>query len=174
MSKKVTVTVIVAVLLALGALARRFLAPPAAPPIQNAMFQQLDADGLKAVVAKNHVTLVNMWASWCGPCKEEFPSLIALHHKYENKGLGVVLLSVDLPSGRSDANAFLREEKVDFVTYFAKDPMEETVGLMSQNRWQGGIPMTLLFDSTGKILDSWLGDRDLPHFEAKISPLLAK
>jgi|GEM_PF-6594389 len=176
MSKKALTTLLtIGVLFAVIGVTKFVLRPSATPlPVLNPLFQPLDAETLRPLLAHNRVTLVNMWASWCGPCREEFPTLLTLRKKYEKAGLGMVFLSVDHPSEHPDAVAFLGEQKVDFLTYFAKEPIEETIGKLSQNQWQGGIPMSLLFDPQGRIVDTWLGTLDLTRLEAKISPLLAK
>lgn len=176
MPKKAITPILLAVVLIAIIAGSKFMSKSASTPspVQNPLFQPLDEESLKPLLSHNRVTLVNMWASWCVPCKDEFPTLLTLRKEDEKAGLGMIFLSVDHPSEQADALAFLNEQKVDFVTYFAKEPIEETLGKLSQNSWAGAIPMSFLFDPQGRIVDTWLGTLDLGRLEAKISPFLAK
>jgi thiol-disulfide isomerase/thioredoxin len=141
--------------------------------VDNPLFQSLDLSHLKDLLPKHRFTLVNMWASWCGPCKAEFPELIELKKRHADQGLDVVFMSVDRPADRGDANAFLMEQKIDFLTYFAAEPIDNTIQAIA-GEWAGAIPASFLYNATGERVDSWQGAGNIDDFEAKILPLLAK
>lgn len=117
------------------------------------------------------LTLVNLWASWCEPCKAEFPSLLKLQEKYGTKGFQVLFVSMDSKSAWEDARRFLDEQHVDFQTYVsAVSPQELGADLDSQ--WEGAIPASFLFNTEGKRIDSWQGEHTFEEIEAKIRPFL--
>jgi thiol-disulfide isomerase/thioredoxin len=141
--------------------------------IHNPLFQPLTAAEFKALLPKHKITLINMWASWCGPCKQEFPELMKLRERHQKDGLDVVFLSVDRPSELGDAEAFLKEQNVNFVSYFASEPLESTIQGIAGD-WAGALPSSYVFDAAGEKLVSWQGGSNLEGFEAQILPLLAK
>src|SRR4051812_27957543 len=104
-------------LAAAGLMKIEFSASPTSTPaaVNNPLFQSLDPTHLKDLLPKHRFTLVNMWASWCGPCKAEFPELMELKKRHAGQGLDVVFMSVDRPADRGDASAFLMEQKIDFL-----------------------------------------------------------
>ena len=107
-------------------------------------------------------TLVNVWASWCVPCREEFPDLLRLEQAYRDRGLRLMLVSTDFDS--ADATKFLVQQRVVFPTYFKTgDDMSFINGL--NPKWSGALPATFVYDSTGRRVDFWEGRADFTRFE---------
>jgi thiol-disulfide isomerase/thioredoxin len=113
------------------------------------------------------LVLVNFWASWCGPCKAEFPFIMSLRKKFADRGLKVVFVSVDEEADADAALAFLKEQNVDFPTYFKGKQSVNFVAKIFPN-WSGAIPATIMFAPDQKVVESWEGDATLQEFESKI------
>ncbi len=101
---------------------------------------------------KGRVLLVNFWATWCEPCREEMPHLVAAAKKFPARDLAVVLVSLDSQkTGPTQVPKFLKEKKVPFVSWLAKtrDPQDfiDTV----DPTWDGSLPYTLVYGRDGKI-----------------------
>ena len=113
------------------------------------------------------LVLVNFWASWCGPCKDEFPSLLAVRQKFEASGLRVVLVSVDEPGDFAAAQDFLRRQGVEFQSFYKG---AQSIGFFTQlyPSLSGAVPATVLFGPDLKILDAWDGDTSAGEFESRI------
>src|SRR5690242_10528052 len=82
-------------------------------------------DDLAAAVRalRGKVVVVDIWASWCIPCKKEFPHLVELHKKYAKEGLACVSVSVDDEDGVKAALAFLQKQNATFANYrILEDP----------------------------------------------------
>ena len=108
-------------------------------------------DAFEAHVAKlrGHPVVVNQWASWCGPCRYEFPFFQRLAAKYAGR---VAFLGVNSQDSRGDAEAFLREFPVPFPHYYDKDT--------SIARLFGGgraWPTTAFYDKAGEVVETHLG-----------------
>jgi thiol-disulfide isomerase/thioredoxin len=122
------------------------------------------APGAKAV-------LVNMWATWCGPCQEEFPDLLKVGRRFQSKGLRVVLVSNDDPTDLPAVKKFLAENGVDFPAYLKAQKDNEFVnGIYPQ--WDGALPATFIFDGDGKLKDYWQGESTYKLFDQKIEEVL--
>jgi thiol-disulfide isomerase/thioredoxin len=112
-------------------------------------------------------TLVNAWASWCGPCKHEIPMLEKLAGTYAASGVHVVLVSLDEPADAGKARAFLTERKIGLQSYLAEHPLGPfKLGL--NPRWPGMVPASFLYDSTGALRYFWGGEA----FEEEVKPVL--
>lgn len=116
-------------------------------------------------------TLVNIWASWCGPCRAEFPDLMAVTRKYRTDGLRVILVSVDLEQDLPAARQFLAQQGVNFPSYFKAEKDHPFVNTLNP-RWTGAIPATWIYDHAGNLAHFWEGAATAAEFEAKIKPLL--
>lgn len=116
-----------------------------APPLEAAtaerILERVREPGATAVV-------MNVWATWCTPCREEFPDLMRLRHDYERQGMRLVLVSADFPDQSEEARLFLTRQGVDFSTFLktGKD-MEFINGL--EPRWSGALPATFVYDGRG-------------------------
>jgi thiol-disulfide isomerase/thioredoxin len=136
------------------------------PPIQ-----EIGIEDLKRLLPGRRLTLINVWASWCEPCKQEFPAILKIREKYQSQGLNVLFLSIDYKPEQIDAEKFLRSQGIDFLTYIGNEsPAKLIAGLDS--KWQGAVPSSFLFDKAGKLIDSWQGELRYEEFEAKIQPFL--
>lgn len=131
---------------------------PAAPaPVHrsaagSAAVKQIDALGLKKLLKPaEKPLLVNFWATWCDPCRDEFPDLVKIDNEYRGK-IDFVTVTLDEPSEiNRGVPKFLAEMKAEMPTYLLKTP-DETVAIAAVAKdWQGGLPFTILYDKSGAI-----------------------
>lgn len=103
---------------------------------------------------RGNYVVVDTWATWCLPCREEFPHLVKLHRKYKDKGVVVMSVSIDDPKDEPRAVQFLQQQQADFPNYLL--PYDNWI-----EHWQiKGIPVVLVLDREGKLLKRF--DRDDP------------
>ena len=126
----------------------------------EALKAKLEASGRKG-------TLVNAWASFCGPCKREIPMLEGLAKKLRPRGVDVVLVSVDEPADHAKAEAFLKEHGIALTSYLAARPLGPFKQGMNP-RWPGMLPASFLFDREGTLRYYWGGEA----FENEVLPVL--
>jgi len=108
-------------------------------------FDLVSRDGGRVTLAdlKGEVVMVNFWATWCGPCREEMPHLEALYQRYS--GLGFTLLGVNVEEDASGADEFLAGTPVSFPILF--DPENE----VSKRYNVVAMPSTVLIDRSGNM-----------------------
>ena len=98
---------------------------------------------------RGQVVVLNFWATWCGPCVEEMPSLVQLQQRFKGKGLTVIGVSIDVDG---DAyRKFLKDYKVDFLT--VRDPDQKTSNLYGSFKW----PETYIIDRNGIVRRKFIG-----------------
>ena len=133
----------------------------------------ITASGVQQIVHNpgSKAVLVNVWATWCGPCREEFPGLVRLARKYQGQGLKVVLISADFDTDMGSVKRFLAEQGVDFPSYIKAEKDQEFIDTLDK-RWSGALPSTFIYDGTGKMQDFWEGKASFSEFEQKVSKLL--
>lgn len=117
-----------------------------APPLEGST---LDGRPFTLADLKDHVVLVNFWATWCDPCREEIPQLIKVYDRYRGDGFVILGVSVD-EDGPRPVSTFA--EKFH-VTYPLLMPSEASV-----DRWNlFGIPATFLLDRRGVVVHRYFG-----------------
>jgi thiol-disulfide isomerase/thioredoxin len=114
-----------------------------------------------------NVVLVNMWATWCVPCREEFPDLVKLHRNHQTKGLRVVFVSWD--ADVNTAQRFLTAQGVNFPSYI-KDGSESDPKFIDgiEPKWSGALPATMVYDARGKLRDFREGKGTYAEFEKMV------
>jgi thiol-disulfide isomerase/thioredoxin len=115
--------------------------------------------------------LVNVWATWCGPCREEFPGLVRIARKYQGRGLKVMLVSADFDTDMAAVKRFLAEQGVDFPSYIKAEKDQEFIDSLDK-RWSGALPATFIYDGAGNLQDFWEGKASFNEFEQKVTKVL--
>lgn len=144
--------------------------PTQAPPPAGAgtIVEISGADFLTRVrQTRQKATLVNVWASWCGPCKEEFPMLIALREKLRKRGVDVLFVSVDEPETHQAARTFASEHGMTEELLVAERPLGPFKQAINPD-WPGMLPATFLFDQAGTLRHFWGG----PVYENELMPII--
>jgi thiol-disulfide isomerase/thioredoxin len=126
------------------------------------------AAGTKQSLAafKGKPVVVNFWASWCGPCVKEMPTLAALHREYEKKGITFIGLGVD---SEKNVNAFLQKVPVDYPIYIAGFGGADLARSFGNNA--GALPFTVVIDAKGVIRSTKLGEVDPKELKATLDAL---
>lgn len=126
-----------------------------------------DSTGLRAEY-KGHVTLINLWATWCGPCVKEMPSIERLYQAYRDRGFRVAAVSVDEGSDEA-VLTFGREFGLTF------DLLHDQSGNIQQAYGTDGLPQSLLVGRDGRVAFMALGavEWDTPAMRQRVELLLA-
>ncbi|HTR96456.1 MAG TPA: TlpA disulfide reductase family protein [Candidatus Acidoferrales bacterium] len=138
--------------------------PPAtpAPPVLRAdakrILSLVQAPGARA-------TVLNVWATWCGPCRAEFPALLAAARRHP--GVRLVLVSADFDDQLPAVRRFLAQHGVSQTTYLKAEPDQAFIDGLNPT-WSGSLPATFVFDASGKRVAFWEGEADAHRFEAAI------
>ena len=103
----------------------------------------LDGDSVSLAGKRGKVVLLNIWATWCHPCRAEIPELRALHARYQAKGLELLGVSVDTDGTDDVIRGFMREFQMTFPIW--RDPDERISSLFLTM----GVPATFLIDKQG-------------------------
>ena len=154
-----------ALVLAATAVASTPKAPMPTPVAAKGVLEEVKKPGAGAV-------LVNVWATWCSPCREEFPDLLHAARDLAPQGLRLVLVSVDFPGNEEATQNFLSKQGVDFQT-FLRTGKDETFVDELEPQWSGAIPVTFLYDARGKLVRFWEGKASYPVIKKRAFEALA-
>jgi cytochrome c biogenesis protein CcmG/thiol:disulfide interchange protein DsbE len=110
-------------------------------PVYGAVTMQGDSVDLTAY--KGSVVLLNVWATWCIPCRREVPELQALHQQYEAEGLRVLGVSIDGGDADADVSGFMSDFKMTYTVL--RDPAERVLSTFRIV----GVPASYLIDREG-------------------------
>lgn len=154
--------------LAKGAMAKLQDITPAPPPA--ATFVDASGKVMRISDLKGQVLVVNLWATWCGPCVKEMPTLAALQKAYEGKPVKVVAISIDAAKDTDKAKAFIAGHAP--LAFYQDSTLELPFAFKPP---APGFPTTILFDKAGQERGRLSGDADwsTPEARAVIDRLLA-
>jgi cytochrome c biogenesis protein CcmG, thiol:disulfide interchange protein DsbE len=135
-------------------------------PIADLAFPELNGGAWRLSEHRGEVVLINYWASWCGPCREETPGLIDLAREYRYKGLSIVGVSMDM-GGKPAVEGFLREFHLPYPILMPDlaSPSAPAVD---------ALPTTVLVDRSGRVAKSYVGAVRESIFRADVDELLAE
>ncbi len=147
------------------------LAAAAAGP---ARLEPYDAQRHRQVLAENRgkVVLFDFWATWCAPCRAEMPLLVELDRKLRGRGFRLITVSADEPEEKQQALEFLREHRAPEPAYI-KEVEDDDAFINAVNPdWSGALPALFLYDRSGKLVKTWIGETAIAEIEKAVRGLL--
>ncbi len=132
--------------------------PPLASSLAQAEFELLDGTKFTLADHKGKVLLVNIWGTWCGPCRAEMPHLVEMQEKHKDKGFEVIGLNIGDGSGEIESNELIEPfvEKMKLNYTIARSRNESTVKFFQLTK-KDGVPQTLLIDREGRLRNVFHG-----------------
>jgi len=134
---------VAALLAALVALSWPAIATDGSPPAPEFTLADRAGGQLSLSRLRGQVVMINFWASWCGPCRQEFPALDEMYRKY--KPMGFTMVGINVESEKADAERFLGARPVSFPIVF--DPDNKVSGSYGVS----AMPTTVLVDRQGRL-----------------------
>jgi thiol-disulfide isomerase/thioredoxin len=118
----------------------------------------IDMQGIKELINNDSdkYRLINVWATWCGPCVIEFPEFISIQRMYGQRNFQMISISIDEANKEESVKAFLQEQQAAFPNYlYVEGFQEEFINVFPG--WQGYIPYTLLVAPEGEVVYRQVG-----------------
>jgi thiol-disulfide isomerase/thioredoxin len=132
--------------------------------------EPIDIDGIAGLLKNNtdKLRLINLWATWCGPCVAEFPDLVNINRMYRNRDFELITISSDELVNKDKALKFLQKKQASNVNYiFSGDSKYKLIDAIDP-KWQGALPYTLLVEPGGKIVYAKQGAIDADELKKAI------
>lgn len=151
-------------LLGFGLLSKGAAEVAVGDPVPDRELPRLRGEGTGSIAdLRGRWVLVNLWASWCGPCREETPVLERFHRRHRDEGLTV--LGIDVQDNSADALAFLREYPTSY-------PQLRSVGDERSDAFGStGVPESFLVDPQGRLALIWRGPVDDRFLRERVVPI---
>lgn len=116
--------------------------------------EMIDESGIKDLLKNNSdkLRLINIWATWCGPCVTEFPDFVTINRMYRRRDFEFISISADEPANKEKALKFLKQKQASGKNYlFSIDDKYKLIEAVDP-KWQGALPYTILVEPGGKIV----------------------
>ena len=114
----------------------------------------IDEPGIRELLKNNSdkLKLINVWATWCGPCVTEFPDLMDIYHMYRGRDFEYVSISADDPANKEKVLKFLQKKMASCTNYIYDSDDKYKLIEAIDPKWQGALPYTILVEPGGKIV----------------------
>jgi len=134
-------------------------------PAPDFTLTDLNGNSVQLSSLRGKAVVVNFWASWCGPCKEETPWLVELQKQYGPAGLQIVGIALD-DSGHGAVADFAQEMRINYPVMIGNDSVADSYGGVQS------LPTTFYIGRNGQVANSVLGVIDKAHIEQNITRAL--
>lgn len=116
--------------------------------------EEIDVQGIKELVknSSKKLRLINIWATWCGPCKLEFPDMVIIDRMYRGRPFEFISISADKLEKTAEVLDFLKSQEASNRNYIFKGTDVYQMIEAVDPEWQGAIPFTMLIEPGGKIV----------------------
>lgn len=123
--------------------------------------------------SEHPITLLHLWATWCGPCRVEFPEVVKIEKNYTDRGLRIIWLSADPERNLDAVRRFLSDHGATSPGYIVS-PLNNRVMEALPESWSGAVPASFFFDEKGKLLTSWEGAHSYEDYVEVVEPYTTK
>src|SRR5687768_1968249 len=174
-SKAILPIALCIMLLSLAASAQR--KGRAAAPRKPIVVTAIDLEALKGLITqpREHPLLINFWATYCDPCREEFPDLVKIDRAYRPHALEFITVSLDdVADIKTGVPKFLGGMKATMPAYLLDVPDPEPAIDLVDPRWQGSLPATFLYNEKGEMVYSKIGRIKAEELRAEIEKVIKK
>lgn len=142
--------------------------------VQSMEIQQPDGKPFKLDDLKGKVLLVDIWATFCPPCRAQAPKLDELNRKYASKGFAVVGLNIDKESDRDLVKTFMKEVGINYTVAYASEKMTRSfLDGTEDETGEPPIPQTFIISRDGKVVEHLIGN-DPRHTMSQIEETILK
>jgi thiol-disulfide isomerase/thioredoxin len=129
---------------------------------KRVVVREIDLEGLKKLFQRDgkrpRPLLVNFWATYCEPCREEFPDLVEIDKDYRGRGLEFITVSLDDAGEiKTGVPQFLRQMRAWMPAFLLNVPDPEPAIKWIDQAWGGGLPATYLYDAQGQVVFKHMG-----------------
>ncbi|MGI8654357.1 MAG: peroxiredoxin family protein [Pyrinomonadaceae bacterium] len=129
---------------------------PMPPSVRDAELQMLDGKPVKLSDYAGKVVVLNFWATWCGPCRQETPHLVELSNEYKARGVEFIGLSVEEQESSTEAvKSFASAQKIPYKVGWAAEDF--ALQFVMQGGAQGSIPQSFVITRDGRLLKHFTG-----------------
>ena len=137
----------------------------------------IDIEGFKTLITqpRQHPLLVNFWATYCDPCRDEFPDLVKIDRDYRKHSLEFVTVSLDDPTDiKTSVPKFLDSMKATMPAYLLDISDPEVAINFVDRGWQGSLPATFLYNEKGEIVYKHIGRINAAELREAIDKVIKK
>lgn len=142
-------------------------------PVSDVVLQKPEGGTFKMADLKGRVILVDFWATWCAPCREQAPKLAALRTKYQDKGLEVVGLNLDPPNDTALVKKFIKDAGINYpVGQGGRLFSDAFLNGTEDDTGEAPIPQLFVFARDGRLVEHFVGNR--PEHAAALEKIITQ
>ncbi len=143
---------------------------------EEVKLEEISTEGVQALIRQksDKLTLINVWATWCGPCVTEFPDLVEINLMYRNRDFELITISADNLAKKEKVHEFLKKKHASGRNYIFNGTDNYALIEAVDENWQGAIPYTMLIKPDGEIIYAQQDAIDPLEMKRKIVEILGR